>query len=197
MPVRAIRRISSTAQLRSILPNAIDVGFDSTALKYKDVNGTVQQIVKASDTDPFSAVDGAVRFVEVTLTNAQIKAVRATPVQLVAAPGAGKVLKFIGAWLKLVAGANVLTETAANLGIKYTDGAGVQVNETVECTGFIDQAADTATEARPKLDPIVATVAGAINKALVLHNLGAGEFAGNAAADATLKVKVWYSVVTA
>jgi hypothetical protein len=67
-----------------------------------------------------------------------------------------------------VAGANVLTESTANLGIKFTDGSGVQVNETVECTGFIDQAANTETEARPKLDPIVAGSAAA-NKALVLH----------------------------
>jgi hypothetical protein len=142
-----------------------------------------------------SAADGFVNLASVTLTNAQIKALRATPVTLVAAPGAGKRLKFLGAWFGLVAGANVLTESTANLGIKFTDGSGVQVNETVECTGFIDQAANTETEARPKLDPIVAGSAAA-NKALVLHNLGAGEFAGNAAADATLKVKVWYAVVT-
>lgn len=198
MSVRAIRRASGTTTLRSARGSSIDCLFDSSnsdRLSYKDSAGVVQTVIKATDTDPFSAVDGAVRFVEVTLTNAQIKAVRATPVQLVAAPGAGKRLKFLGAFLKLVAGANVLTESTANLGIKFTDGSGVQVNETIECTGFIDQAVNTETEARPKLDPIVATTAAA-NAALVLHNLGAGEFAGNAAADATLKVKVWYSVVT-
>lgn len=132
------------------------------------------------------------RVVEVALTNAQIKALRATPVTLVAAPGTGYMLVFRGASLLLDAGANVLTESTANLGIKYTDGSGVQVNETVEATGFIDQAVDTATYARPKLDPIVAK-SGCENKALVLHNLGAGEYAGNAAADATLRVKVWYA----
>lgn len=142
-----------------------------------------------------SGADGFASFAQVTLTNAQIKALRATPVSLVAAPGTGKSLKFLGAWLELIAGTNVLTETTANLGIKYTNGSGVQVNETVECTGFIDQAANTVTEARPKLDPIVASSAAA-NAPLVLHNLGAGEFGGNAAADATLKVKVWYAVVT-
>jgi hypothetical protein len=198
MAVRAINSQSGTTGLRTASGNSVDIVHNTTThrLHYKDDAGTVQQVVVASDTNPFSAVDGSVNFVEVTLTNAQIKAVRATPVQLVAAPGAGKRLKFMGAYLELIAGTNVLTESTANLGIKYTDGSGVQVNETVECTGFIDQAVNTETEARPKLDPIVASSASA-NKALVLHNLGAGEFGGNAAADATLKVKVWYSVVTA
>lgn len=135
-----------------------------------------------------------VKTTSVTLTNAQIKALRATPVELVPAPGTSRLLVFLGALLKLTAGANVLTESTANLGIKFTDGSGVQVNETVEATGFIDQAADTMTSARPKLDPIVAST-GCANKALVLHNLGGGEFGGNAALDATLTVVVLYAVV--
>ena len=51
------------------------------------------------------------------------------------------------------------------------------------------------TYAIPKLDPITARTA-CENQPLVLHNLGAGEFAGNAANDATLRVKVAYRVHT-
>lgn len=201
MAVRAILSGTGTSDLRSASGSSVDLKHNTTThrLHYKDDAGTVQQVLVAGDVvNPVAAtlIDGLVNFAEVTLTNAQIKALRATPVSLVSAPGAGKRIKFLGAWLKLVAGTNVLTESTANLGIKFTDGAGVQVNETVESTGFIDQAVNTETEARPKLDPIVASSASA-NAALVLHNLGAGEFGGNAANDATLKVKVWYSVVTA
>lgn len=139
--------------------------------------------------------DSPYRSVEVTVSQAEIVALRATPKEIVAAPGAGKVIDFIAAHIQLVyGGTGNNTETSANLGIKYTDGSGVQVCETVEATGFIDQTASTNTSARKKLDPIVAA-SGATNKALVLHNLGAGEYGTTGGTPtSTLKVKVIYAV---
>jgi hypothetical protein len=131
----------------------------------------------------------------IALSNADIKALRATPKTLIAAPGAGKVLEFVSAQLKLVAGTNVLSESTDNLGVKYTDGSGAQVSQTIEMTGFIDQSANTMTCGQAKIDAIVA-YASAANKALVLHNLGAGEFGGNAANDATMVVHIAYRVHT-
>jgi hypothetical protein len=133
------------------------------------------------------------KFADVLVANAEIKALRATPKTLVPAPGAGKVLEFVSAVLQLKAGANVLTEAAANLAIRYKDGASVQVSQTIEMTGFIDQAADQITYGLVKLDPITAR-AVCEDQPLVLHNEGAGEFAGNAANDAILRVKVSYRV---
>lgn len=130
---------------------------------------------------------------EVTITNAQIKALRATPKTLVPAPGANRYLEFVSAIIELDAGTNVLTETVDNMAVKYTDGSGVAVSEAIECTGFIDQAADTVTRAIPVKDAIVAAT-GCVNKPLVLHNTGDGEFAGNAALDAILRVKTTYRV---
>lgn len=139
------------------------------------------------------SANGVLRFAEVSLTNAEIKALRATPKTLVAAAGANTVLELVNGVLILKAGANVLTESTANLAVKYKDGSSTQISETVESTGFIDQAVDTLTTVRPKQDGIVATSIYA-NQPLVLHNLGAGEFAGNAAADATLRAKIAYRV---
>lgn len=136
-----------------------------------------------------------VQYATVTITNTQLKALRATPKTLVAAPGAGKYLEFVSATLKLHAGANVLSESTANMTVKLVDGSGAAVSQAIESTGFIDQAANTLTSALPKIDAIVAGTAGE-NKALVLHNIGAGEFGGNAANDATLVVGVAYRVHT-
>lgn len=131
------------------------------------------------------------QWADVSLSAAQIKALT-TPFQLVAAQGAGTLIKFMGAVLKLNAGSEVLTEAGDNLGIKYTDASGVQVSQTIESTGFIDQAADTYTNAEPAIDAIVAASAGE-NAALVLDNLGSN-YGGNASDDATLDVRVYYIV---
>ena len=140
--------------------------------------------------------ESTLRYTTVNLTNANVKNLRATPITLVAAPGAGKYVEFISAQLQLDAGANVLSETADNLAVKYTNGSGAAISETIETTGWIDQAADTFTNAIAKKDAIVAASAS-VNQAVVLHNTGDGEFGGNAANDALVKVHVVYRVHTA
>lgn len=138
---------------------------------------------------------GELRTVEVTLTSAQVKALRATPITLVPAPGAGRVNRFLGATLLLDYGSNGFTETADNLAVKYENGSGVAVSAAIETTGFLDQTADMLSQAIPVVDAIVAKT-GCANKALVLHNTGDGEIAGNAANDSKLRVKVLYEVLT-
>jgi hypothetical protein len=74
--------------------------------------------------------------------------------------------------------------------VKYKDGTGVQVSQTIEATGFIDQAADTITYGLQKLDPIVART-NCENQPLVLHNLGAGDGSvQNAAPTTVVNVRV-------
>lgn len=137
---------------------------------------------------------GETRTAKVTLTNVNIKALRATPITLVAAPGANLLLEFVSAVLIKSVGANVLTETADNLAIRYTNGTGLIVSESIETTGFIDTTTKIMTTAAPKLDQIIIT-ASAYNQALVLHNTGDGEFGGNAAADITMDVHTSYRIL--
>ena len=137
---------------------------------------------------------GRERVVFVRLTSAQVKALRATPQTIAPAPGAGMIAEFVHARLALdYGGTNVFTETADNLAFKYTDGSGAQVSQDIETTGFLDQSADTVTFAQAKNDAIVAASA-CVNKAIVLHNIGDGEFAGNAGADNALLVKLVYRI---
>lgn len=140
------------------------------------------------------AADGFLQWEDVTLTSAQVKALRATPATLVAAPGAGKSLMLVGALLKLnYGGTNAFTESADNLAIKYTDGSGAAVSQTIESGSFITATADTYSNALPKID-VIAAATGVENQALVLHNTGDGEIAGNAANDNTLSIRVYYTV---
>lgn len=139
-------------------------------------------------------LDYVVRVETVNITNAQLKALRATPKQLVAAKGSGTVLQLVGGMVKLIAGANVLSETDDNLVVRFTNTTGAIVSQTIQTTGFIDQAVNMITNILPIVDPIVTYSAGS-NKALVLHNSGSGEIADNAALDATLKVKILYRII--
>jgi len=159
-----------------------DVQFNST--QFSSTDGVIS----------FASATSVMQFADVTITAAQVKAARATPVTLVAAQGAGKAIFLLGAQIKLNYGSEVFTETADNFAIRYTDGSGVIVSQAIENTGFIDQNADTLTNALPKVDAIVAAT-GAENQALVLHNTGDGEIAGNASNDSTLTLRVFYQVV--
>lgn len=137
--------------------------------------------------------EDTIRVATVTLTAAQVLLLRATPKELVAAPGAGKVLQFLGAELLLDWVGVAYTESTANLGIKYTDGSGVQVSENIEATGFATLTADSMTNAVPVKDVIVSKT-GSENKALVIHNLGAGEWANSG--DSPIRVITSYRVLS-
>ena len=131
---------------------------------------------------------------KVSLTVAEIKALRATPIELVAAQGADTLIQFVSAMFVLTAGSEVLSESADNMAIEYDDGSAVAVTGAIEATGFIDQAADTITNAIAVGDAIDAS-ADVINKNIALLNTGDGEFAGNASDDAALDVYVTYRVL--
>lgn len=155
-------------------------------------------LVGETDSDSVTSAmmsSAVLKVTKVTLTNAEVKALRAAPKTLVAAPGTNKVIEFLSGIIKLKAGANAITETADNMAVKYENGSGVAISDTIEATGFIDQSVNTQTSIKAKTDAIVAS-SGAENKAIVLHNTGDGEYAGNAANDATIEVYIAYRVHT-
>lgn len=134
---------------------------------------------------------GAIQYAEVSIGDTALKAIRATPVELVPAPGAGKVLEFLSG-IMLFDYTAAYTETDDNLVVRYENTTGVIVSETIEATGFVDATADTFTAIIAKIDPITAKT-GCENKALVMHNSGNGELGGGNAANA-MRVKVSYRI---
>ena len=140
-----------------------------------------------------SGTTGVLKSASVTLTNAQMLALRATPITVVAAPGAGKWNQILGGYL-VFDYTGAYTETADNMALRYVDGSGAKASADIECTGFVDATADAITNIAPlaQLGTSPLTTAGVIsNAAIVIHNIGDDEFGGGNAAN-TVKVSVFY-----
>jgi len=130
----------------------------------------------------------------VACDNACIKALRATPKELVATPGADKFIELVSAVLIMDYGTNVLTESSDDLVIEYE--GGTDITASIDSTGFFDQTADMVKIVEPSA-AVVITAANAVNKNIRLFNTGDGELAGNAGEDTTLSIRVAYRVHTA
>lgn len=134
-----------------------------------------------------------IQTVTLPLTNAQIKAIRATPITIVAAPGAGFAHFPLACLCELVYGGNNAFTAAAgdNLAIKYKDGT-----TSTLLSGAVQAFVQGTASAFSLFLPITAsnvTKANADNQPLVIHNITAGEIAGNAAADNTMNVILKYA----
>ncbi len=139
-----------------------------------------------------TAADSFIFTDTVELSNDDIKNLRASPKQLVAAPGANKFIEFISAVLILDYGSEVLTEADDDLVIQYNT-SGVDASATIQTTGFIDQAANQMAFI-PAATIATVPAANVVNKALELFNSGGDEYAGNASNDTTMTVKVSYRI---
>lgn len=145
------------------------------------------------------AVDVATSFLAqatITLTSAQVLALRATPITVVAAPGAGKSVFFIAAQLKSIYGGTNAFTNPQNLAIRYQNTTGTIVSNTITAAGFLDQTASEYQVVGVSASSTIASLTVVENHALVIHNTGASEITGNAAGDNTIKVTVTYAILT-
>ena len=125
-----------------------------------------------------------------TLTTAQVNALRATPIEVVAAPGAGLILEYVSGILSYN-----YTTTAFTVGgdedfiIQYDGGTDASV--AIESAGFCDQTNDEI-----RIIPPIATAINIptteVNKKFEIFNTGAGETADGG--TSTIIVKVIYRV---
>ena len=131
--------------------------------------------------------DSLVKYADIEISSAEILALYTTPKELVAAPGAGKVLEFISLLLALDYETTAYTiGTATDLQVNYTNGSGASASTTRAATGFLDQTVDQLSS----LDKLEATVAPEVNAPLVL-TLGV---ANVTAGDSPIHAKVAYRV---
>lgn len=129
---------------------------------------------------------------DVTITSAELLALNATPITLVAAPGASKALIFEGAVIHKPAGAAYAGVAAGeDLAIKYTDASGLEVGQA-ETTGFVDQTTAQTRYVRPhNAASAISSISPVANAALVAHLL-VGEITTG---DSDLHLRVFYRIV--
>lgn len=121
---------------------------------------------------------------KVTLTAAQIKALNSTPVTLVPAPGAGKVVSIVEINGYLNYGTTQYTGNN-NVELRYTDGSGAKVTGDLAYAWLLG-AASAAVKA------VAAAVTPVVNAAVVAAVPSANPTAG----DSTVTLEIFYRIVT-
>jgi len=142
---------------------------------------------------------GTVITVQVTLTSAQVKALNATPITLVAAPGAGLFIKLVQASSKLnYGGSNVFIAGASqNIGLYYGAGGTAGYSGSSLMTNATLTANTTQYNFAASPAPMATVAASSLeNKALVIQNPVATEITGNAANNNTIVIAAQYCIIS-
>ena len=128
---------------------------------------------------------------KIVLSSANILALRATPLQLIAAPGAGKFIRILQLDAHNTFGTVAYTKVNANLKLFMGTTAG-----GFALTGDFDAIVDVAasqTDLAIALSELRSADANILNKAIFAGNDGAAEFL---AGDGTVELYIRYVVVT-
>lgn len=126
------------------------------------------------------------------ITSAQLLALNATPISVVAAPGSGRFIQ-VEKWMAYKPAGTAYAGIAIgeDLVLKYTDGSGAQVASPIETTGFLDSTSELTSWAGTKGSADNATPASAlaVANAAVVVQLLTGEITTG---DTGVFIKVWY-----
>lgn len=132
------------------------------------------------------------RMASVEVTSAQILLLATTQIELIAAPGADKIIQVLAISMILDYGSNVFTEPSApdDLEVVYNTAGGTSIADVIG--DFVIGSADAF--ANPQIKDVAGAAATTmVNKAVVLDNNGAN-YGGNAGDDTTITVKCTYVI---
>ena len=187
--------LPSTATGTGTILRADGTNWVATTATYPNTAGTSGNVLTSDGTNWSStAATAIIQSFSVTLTSAQIKALHATPITLVAAPGANKVILPIQISAKFTYGGSNVFVAGAAQAIYAAYGATGNTWQPVAINSQV-----TASVTRYNVLPAVAALlqnavpASYENIALVAYNPVATEISGNAANDNTLElVGIYY-----
>ena len=161
--------------------NGFRVGDKKSSTEVIDKDSVIQASLK----------EDVLRVASISVSNDEIKNLNTAAKELVAAPGADKLIEFVSATLVHDYGINALTGEHA-LTIGWDDGS-VAAAATVAHGDFAHKEADHIVNVQPALETD-ATAASVANKNLAITS--AGDYAGNADNDTVWTIKVAYRVLT-
>lgn len=164
----------------------VDQGGDVIA----SINNDGSSSIPSGQTGPVSTLINKVKLV---LTSAQLLALKATPVSIIPAPGAGKFINVLGANVYYSFLTAAYTLNAGTLKLYHGPVANAKPLTAALETGLIDQAANRSNLDIPILATGNLTDAQALNVDVEVGNAGAAEFTLGAG---TVEFVVWYQIVT-
>jgi len=130
---------------------------------------------------------GDTQSVTTTLTASQVNNLRATPITVVPAQGAGTIIEFISAMVLFDYAAVFTVAGDEDFYIRFNGGTTDYLSDIIETTGFLDQTADMTKRVRAAsaVTPVASLSA---NKQLEIVNTGAGETADGTGSSLTVIV---------
>lgn len=137
---------------------------------------------------------GGFSYVTVTLTSAQIKALHATPITIIPAPAAGQMILVNQTLSQLNYGGSNAFVNAGSQSISLFYG-----NNTGSGAALVMQSAQipaTSSQIYVSIGAANGASTGILATAIVASQQSTTEISGNAANDNTIKVDVWYQIIT-
>lgn len=132
-------------------------------------------------------INAIARTAIVALSSAQVLALNATPISVLAAPAAGTAHRILAVEAYKPAGTGYAGIAAGeDIALRYTNGSGATL-ATIEATGFLDQAT-----AQSRFGAVVATDITPVAAAAVVAHMTTGEITTG---DSTIYLRITYRIV--
>jgi len=154
--------------------------------------GTSANLMTSDGTNWTSAAP-TIYSVTTPLTNSQIKNLHGTPIQVLAAPGAGKVYVVVSAIGKLLYGGSNVFTAGASQTINYAYGT---ANSVVILTNALITSSASKYGSNASTTITNVAIASLENTALNLYNPISTEISGNAANNNTMNFTILYYIVS-
>src|SRR5687767_13457365 len=191
----------STATSTGTILRANGTNWVPSTATYPDTAGTSGNILTSNGTNWTSAAAPAssgILTASGTLTNAQIKALHATPIQVIASPGANAVISILSAIGTMnYGGTNVFTAAAAQT-VRLYLGAGttnIATNPLIS-NAMIIASSSQVNSVTPQISDSSTVYSTVSNQAVYLYNNSLTEISGNAANDNTISYNIIYQIIT-